>query len=408
MFSAYIVDGVRTAGGKRNGALSQWHSADLGALVVDTLLERTKVAPVAVDDVIWGCVSQVGSQGANLGRNVVLSSKVLPESVPGTTVDRQCGSSAQAFTFACQAVMSGTMDVVIAGGSETMSSVPIGSSVMDGVSAGHGQPWDGHGVQARYGEGVSFSQFEGAELTAQRYGVSRAEMEELAVLSHQRAAAATSSGAFAAEIVPVKDNLKGDVAVFDKDEGIRPATSRDGLAKLKTLSEGGLITAGTSSQITDGASCMLIVNDRALKNHPHLKVRAVVRCLVVNGAEPKIMLDGPVAGVALALKRTGLTVDQLDAVEINEAFASVPLAVAKAHNIPLAKLNIHGGAMALGHALGSTGTRCLTTLLNILEQRGGRYGLFGICEGGGTANVVVIERVAAPVPVTPPPIPARL
>lgn len=409
MFSAYIVDGVRTAGGKRNGALSQWHSADLGALVVDALVERTKVPAAEIDDVIWGCVSQVGSQGANLGRNVVLSSKILPESVPGTTVDRQCGSSAQAFTFACQAVMSGTMDIIVAGGSETMSSVPIGSSVMDGVSAGHGQPWDGEGVQARYGEGVSFSQFEGAELTAQRYKVSRAEMDQFAVLSHKRAAEATASGAFAKEIVPVSTNLKGDIPVFDKDEGIRPSTTLEGLAKLKTLAgEGGLITAGTSSQITDGASCILIVNDRALKKHPHLKVRAVVRCLVANGSEPKIMLDGPVLGVALAFKRLGLTADQIDAFEINEAFASVPLAVAKTHKIPLEKLNIHGGAMALGHALGSTGTRCITTLLNILEQRGGRFGLFGICEGGGTANVVVIERISAPVPVTPHPIPARL
>ena len=410
MFNAYIVDGVRTAGGRRNGALSQWHSADLGAVVVDELVRRNGLTPSLVDDVIWGCVSQSGSQAGNLGRNVVLSSALLPESVPGTTVDRQCGSSAQAFTFGCQAVMCGTMDVVVVGGSETMSGNPIGSSVMDGVSAGHGQPWGGSGLQARYGEGVQFSQFEGAELTAERYGISREEMDALAVLSHSRAAQATAEGRFRNEIVPISANLKEGFkdAVFQHDEGIRPDTSLAALAKLRTLSEGGRITAGTSSQITDGASCMLIVNDRALKANPHLRVRAVVRCLVVNGAEPRIMLDAPVSGVQLALRRAGLTAADIDALEVNEAFASVPLAVAKVNKIPLERLNVHGGAMALGHALGSTGTRCLTTLLNVLEQRQGRYGMFAICEGGGTSNVVIIERVAAPVPVVPPPIPAHL
>lgn len=307
--------------------------------------------------------------------------------------------------------MSGTMDMVIVGGSESMSAVPIGSSVMDGVAAGHGQPWGGEGMQARYGEGVQFSQFEGAELTAEKYGITREEMDSFAELSHKRAAQATSDGRFRGEIVPVTSNLnlkEGAVQVFQADEGIRPDTTAAKLATLRTLSEGGRITAGTSSQITDGASCMLLVNERALKANPHLRVRAVVRCLVVSGAGPKIMLDAPVTGVQLALRRSGLTPADIDALEVNEAFASVPLAVAKYNAIPLEKMNIHGGAMALGHALGSTGTRCLTTLLNILEQRHGRYGMFAICEGGGTSNVVIIERVSSPVPVVPQPIPAHL
>jgi len=390
--TAYIVDCVRTAGGKRGGALSKFHPADLGGVVVDALVDRNKINPEYIDDVIFGCVSQVGSQSGNLGRNVVLSSK-LPESVPGTTVDRQCGSSQQALHFAAQAVMSGTQDVVIAGGVEIMSLVPIGSSIMDGVANGRGMP-SGERISERY-PGVMFSQFEGAEIVAQKFNVSREEMEALAIESHRRGHEATQEGRFKNEIVPVKtvDPKTGQEIIHDKDEGIRWPADASKLAKLPLLKpDGGRITAATSSQICDGASAILVCNEAGLKKLG-LKPRAKVVAMALAGDDPVMMLGGPIPATRNVLKRSGLSINDMDLYEVNEAFASVPLAWAKEVGADLKKLNVNGGAMALGHPLGATGTKIMTTMINELERRNLRYGLQAICEGGGTANATIIERI---------------
>jgi acetyl-CoA acetyltransferase family protein len=320
----------------------------------------------------------------------VLSSK-LPISVPGTTVDRQCGSSQQALHFAAQAVMSGTQDIVIAGGVEVMSSVPIGSSIQDGMAAGHGVPFDGPLLQAKY-PGVMFSQFNGAELVAKKYGVSREEMDDFACLSHKRAHEATVEGRFKNEIVPITvTNAKGETVVVDKDEGIRWPADRAKMGQLKLLAEGGRITAATSSQISDGASAVLICNENGLKRLG-LKPRARIVALGLAGDDPEIMLSAPIPATRKALSRAGLTIDDITIYEVNEAFASVPLAWRKELNAKMDRLNVNGGAMALGHPLGATGTKLITTLLNELERRNGRYALQAICEGGGTANATIIER----------------
>jgi len=390
--NAYIVEAVRTAVGRRNGTLSQHHAADLGGIVIDAILDRTKINPELVDDVIFGCVSQTGSQAANLARNCVLSSR-LPISVPGTTVDRQCGSSQQALHFAAQAVMSGTQDIVIAGGVEVMSKCPIGSSVQDGALAGHGMPWDGESIQQKY-PGVMFSQFEGAEMVAKKFNVSRDEMDDFAYLSHKRAFEATEAGRFKAEIVPVQCKDKnGNAIVFDKDEGIRWPADRAKLGQLKLLAEGGRITAASSSQISDGASAILICNENGLKKLG-LKPRARVLAISVAGDDPVMMLSAPIPATRKALARAGLTIDDIDLYEVNEAFASVPLAWKKELGAKMEKLNVNGGAMALGHPLGATGTKIMTTLLYELERRNGTYGLQAICEGGGTANATIIQRIA--------------
>jgi len=391
--TAYIVEAVRTAGGRRNGKLSKWHPADLGAQVVDELVRRTKIDGAQVDDVIFGCVSQIGAQSANLGRGVVLSSELLPESVPGTTVDRQCGSSQQAIHFAAQAVMSGTQDCVIAGGVEVMSLIPIGSNVMDGAAAGRGMPV-GEGMQKRY-PGVVFSQFEGAEILASRFGVKREELDQLGYLSHQRAAAATQKGYFKREIVPVKGyDKKADKEVLHEvDEGIRPGVKLEKMATLPTLKQGGVITAGTASQICDGAAAIMICNENGLRKLG-LKPRAKIVGLALAGDDPVMMLGGPIPATKNVLARTGLTMADMDLYEVNEAFASVPLAWLKELKGDLNKLNVNGGAMALGHPLGGTGAKLMTTLLHELERRGGRYGLQAICEGGGTANATIIEIVS--------------
>lgn len=394
MPNAYIVEAVRTAGGRRNGVLSQWHPADLGASVVNEIIARTGINPAAVDDVIFGCVDQIGSQAGNLGRNVVLASK-LPESVPGTTVDRQCGSSQQAIHFAAQAVMSGTQDCVIAGGVEIMSLVPIGASVVDGIKAGRGGPMS-EGIQNKYKDVPMFSQFEGAEMVAQKWNVTRDEMESAAVESHKRAAEATAKGYFRREIVPVKGfNAKHEEIVVDKDEGIRTDVSVASLQKLKTLKPGGRITAGIASQITDGAAAVLICNEAGLKKLG-LKPRARIVSLALAGADPVMMLSGPIPATHNALKQANLKLEDMDLYEVNEAFASVPLAWAKALKADLTKLNVNGGAMALGHPLGATGAKLMTSLLHELERRGKRYGLQAICEGGGTANATIIERIESP------------
>ena len=397
-YGAYIVDCVRTAGGKKNGALSKVHPIDLGAHVVNALLDRNKVDGILVDDVIFGCVSQTGGQAGNLGRNIVLASK-LPEAVPGTVVDRQCGSSLQAFHFAAQAVMSGTQDIVIAGGVESMSTVPIGSNVSDGAAKNRGMPIT-NSIREKYTElkGPFFSQFEGAELLAKQCNVSREDMDNLALSSHQRAEAATKAGYFQKEIVPITvTDKEGKTSVHSKDEGIRFGMDLASLQKLAVLKKDpedpGRITAGTSSQICDGASAVLVCNEAGLKKLG-LKPRARVVTLALAGSNPVVMLYGPVPATKNALRQANLKIGDIDLYEVNEAFASVPLAWAKEVGADLGKLNVNGGAMALGHPLGGTGTKLISTLVNELERRQKRYGLISICEGGGTANATIIERIS--------------
>jgi acetyl-CoA acetyltransferase family protein len=394
MPNAYIVDCVRTPAGKNKGLLRKWHPADLGATVVDELINRTKINPSLVDDVIFGCVSQVGAQSANIGRTVVLASKRLPISVPGTTVDRQCGSAMQAVHFAAQAVMSGTQDVVIAGGVEHMSTVPIGGNVIAGLKMNMGNPHGAIGVSQKYPNTV-FSQFAGAEMLAVKHGVTREEMDKSALASHQRAVNATKNGYFKNEIVPIKGHTKEDQeVVMDKDEGFRADSTLEKLGKLPLLQNDGRITAGTSSQVSDGAAAILICNEEGLKKLG-LTPRAKFVALAVVGSDPVIMLDGPIPATFSVLKKANLKIDQIDLYEVNEAFASVPLAWAKAVKADLNKLNVNGGAMALGHPLGCTGAKILTTLVNEMERRKARYGLQAICEGGGTANALIIERCGA-------------
>jgi acetyl-CoA acetyltransferase family protein len=387
--NAYIVDAVRTAGGKKNGSLAKVHSTDLGAIVLNALVDRNHIDPSLIDDVIFGCLSQLGSQGLNVARNCVLSSK-LPITVPGTTVDRQCGSSLQAIHFAAQAVMSGTQDVVIAGGVENMSTVPMGSTVT--AKPQYGIP-KGKEMEKKW-PGILFSQFEGAEILAKNWQITRKEMEDLAVSSHERAHNATTKGYFQKEIIPVEvTDANGKVSTFTVDEGVRYPIDKEKLSKLPLLKpDGGRITAAISSQITDGASAVLIVNERGLKKLG-VKPRAKFVGLSVVGSDPVEMLGGPIPATKILLQKTGLTIDQIDLYEVNEAFAPVPLAWLKALNADKNKLNVNGGAMALGHPIGATGGKLMATLLNELERRNGKYGLIVICEGGGTANAAIIENI---------------
>jgi acetyl-CoA acetyltransferase family protein len=389
--NAYIVSAVRTAGGKKNGSLSQWHPADLGAKVLDELVHQTGIDPELIDDVIFGCVSQVGAQSGNVARNAILSSS-LPESVPGTTVDRQCGSSQQAIHFAIQAVMSGTQDVVIGGGVEVMSMVPIGSNIKDGFEAGHGLPFDTDGMKERY-PGIFFSQFTGAELMAEKWNLSREDLDKFALSSHQKAAAAVEGKYFDREILPIQaKNAEGKTDMVFNDEGIRYDASLEALSGLNPVTEGGVITAGNASQITDGAAALMICNDEGLK-----KVKADPRARIVGisvvGDDPIMMLGGPIPASHKVLKATNLNINDIDLYEVNEAFAPVPLSWAIELKADISKLNVNGGAMALGHPLGATGAKLMTTLLHELERTNGRYGLQAICEGGGTANATIIERI---------------
>ena len=389
--NAYIVSAVRTAGGKKNGRLSKWHPADLGAQVLDELVRDTGIDPADVDDVIFGCVDQVGAQSGNIGRNAVLASS-LPESVPGTSVDRQCGSSQQAIHFAAQAVMSGTQDVVIAGGVEVMSLVPIGASIKDGYDAGHGFPFNAEGIEKRY-PGVFFSQFTGAELVAKKWNLTRDILDNYAYNSHLKAKNATDLSYFDKEILPVKGkNDNGDDSMVMSDEGIRYDCSVEGLSGLNSVSEGGVITAGNASQITDGAAAVMICNDAGLKKIKK-DPRAIIRSISVVGDDPVYMLTGPIPASKLAHKTAGLSINDIDLYEVNEAFAPVPLAWAKELDADHAKLNVNGGAIALGHPLGATGAKLMTTLLHELERREGKYALQAICEGGGTANATIFERL---------------
>ena len=394
--NAYIVSAVRTPGGKKNGSLSLWHPADLGAKVLDELVLQTGIDPALIDDVIFGCVDQVGAQSGNVARNAILASS-LPESVPGTSVDRQCGSSQQAIHFAIQAVMSGTQDVVIGGGVEIMSMVPIGASIKDGYEAGHGLPFDSEGMKTRY-PGIFFSQFTGAELMAEKWNLSRQDLDNFALSSHQKAMLAVEGKYFDREILPVQaKNAEGKSDMILLDEGIRYDASLEALAGLKTVVEGGVITAGNASQITDGAAAVMVCNDAGLKK---IKTdpRARIVAISVVGDDPIMMLGGPIPASHKVLKAAGLNIDDIDLYEVNEAFAPVPLSWAIELKADKDKLNVNGGAMALGHPLGATGAKLMTTLLHELERRDAKFGLQAICEGGGTANATICLLYTSPSP----------
>jgi acetyl-CoA C-acetyltransferase len=382
MADAYIVEALRTAGGRRDGALKDWHPVDLGAAVLNALVERTGIDPAAIDDVIAGCVSQIGDQSCHVGRNMVLASK-LPDTVPAVTIDRQCGSSQQSIHFAAQAVMSGTQDLVIAAGVESMTRVPMGTPVFLPLQAGIGTgPWP-KSIQERYGV-TEFTQFRGAEMMAKKYGLSRDELDAFALDSHRKAAAATQAGAFDREIVQIGDHRS--------DEGIRYDASIEALAGLKTLVADGVITAGNASQICDGAAAVLVASDAAVKAHG-LKPLARIVQLTVTAGDPVIMLDEPIRATRTAFEKSGRSIGDIDLYEVNEAFAPVPLAWLSEIGADPARLNVHGGAIALGHPLGASGAKLMATLVHALHRHGGHYGLQTMCEGGGIANVTIVEAL---------------
>jgi acetyl-CoA C-acetyltransferase len=383
MQEAYIVDAVRTPVGRRGGGLAEVHPADLGAASLTALIDRTGIDPAAVEDVVFGCLDTIGPQAGDIARTCWLAAG-LPEEVPGTTVDRQCGSSQQAIHFAAQAVLSGTSDVIVAGGVQNMSRIPISSAMTVGQQFGFDDPFSGSvGWEKRYGN-QEISQFRAAEMIAERWGISREDMERFALESHRRAVTATDEGRFETQIVPL--------AGVTVDEGPRRDTSLERMAKLAPLTEGGRLTAAVSSQISDASAAVLIVNERGLETHG-LTPRARIHHLSVRATDPVIMLTAPIPATEYALKKAGMTLDQIDLVEINEAFASVVLAWLADTKADPAKVNVNGGAISLGHPLGATGARLMTTLLNELERTGGRYGLQTMCEGGGQANVTIIERL---------------
>ena len=392
MTDAYIVSALRTAGGRRGGRLAGWHPVDLAATLIDGLVARSKAPPDTIDDVILGCVGQVGEQAANVARNAVLASG-LPESVPGTSVDRQCGSSQQALHFAAQAVMSGTMDIVIAGGVESMTRVPLGAPLTLARKADMGI-YMSPGIRQRYADTELFSQFEGAEMVAAKYGIERAALDEFALESHQRAIRATQTGAFDDEILPlpVLDPETGEQVEHRVDEGIRFDATIDSIAGVKLLAENGRISAATASQICDGASGVMVVNEAGLKR---LGVEPLARIhhMSVLGHDPVIMLEAPLPATHRALDRAGMTIDDIDLFEVNEAFAPIPLAWLQYTGADAERMNVNGGAIALGHPLGASGTKLMTTLVHALRARGARYGLQTMCEGGGMANVTIIERL---------------
>lgn len=392
MAEAYIVEAVRTAGGKRGGALKDWHPVDLAAQVLNALVDRTGIDPAAIDDVVMGCVGQAGEQAFHVGRNAVLASK-LPQSVPAVTIDRQCGSSQQSIHFAAQAVMSGTQDIVIAAGVESMTRVPMGLPVTLPMQHGIGTGPFPKSIQERFGVAM-FSQFVGAEMIAAKYNFSRDDLDEFALESHLKAARAMGSGAFAAEIVkvPVTDE-RGESVMHSIDEGIRGDATFQGIASVKLLQEGGRISAANASQICDGASGVLIVSEAALKTHG-LTPLARIHNLTVTAGDPVIMLEEPIPATARALRRAGMTIDEIDLYEVNEAFAPVPLAWLEATGADPDKLNVNGGAIALGHPLGASGAKLMATLTHALKARELRYGLQTMCEGGGIANVTIVENLA--------------
>ncbi len=390
MAEAYIVAAARTAGGRKGGRLAGWHPADLAAKVLDALVERSGAAPDQIEDVIMGCVMQTGEQSTNIARNAVLASK-LPESVPGTSIDRQCGSSQQALHFAAQAVMSGAMDVVIAAGVESMTRVPMGLSSTLPAKNGFGH-YMSPNMQSRY-PNIQFSQFTGAEMMAEKYGLSKDELDEYAYNSHQRAIAATQAGHFKDEIVPLQIvRADGSTDTHHIDEGIRFDVSLDGIRNVKLIAENGKLTAATASQICDGASGVMVVNERGLKSLG-VKPLARVHHMTMMGGDPVIMLEAPLPATQRALQKAGMSIDEIDLYEVNEAFASVPTAWLKTTGADPDRLNVNGGAIALGHPLGGSGTKLMTTLLHALKARNKRYGLQTMCEGGGMANVTIVERL---------------
>jgi acetyl-CoA C-acetyltransferase len=380
---AYLVEAVRSPVTRKGTGLATVHPADLGAHVLTALVDRSGIDPAAVEDVIFGCVDTIGPQAGDIARTAWLAAG-LPEEVPGTTVDRQCGSSQQAVHFAAQAVMSGTADLVVAGGVQSMSLIPISSAMTAGEQYGFSDPFTGsEGWRKRYGDG-QLSQFQSADEIAKRWDISREEMEQFAYDSHARAIHAIDERRFHREIAPY-----GEVA---EDIGPRRDTTLEKMAGLKTLQEGGRVTAAVASQLTDGAAALLVASEEAVRVHG-LTPRARIHHLSVRGDDPVLMLTAPIPATAHALKKTGLSLDDIDLVEINEAFASVVLAWQRETGADLAKVNVNGGGIALGHPLGATGARLMTTLLHELERTGGRYGLQTMCEGGGQANVTIIERL---------------
>ena len=381
MSEAYIVDAVRTPTGRRGGGLSEVHPADLGAAAIKALLRRTGIDPMAVEDVIFGNLDNVGPNAGDIARTSWLAAG-LPEAVPGVTVDRQCGSGQQAVSFAAMGVMAGVNDLVVAGGVQNMSMVPIGTALIAAEPLGHADPFSGsQGWVQRYGT-QEVSQFRGAEMIAEKWDFSRADMEAYALESHRRAIQAIDEGRFAAEVEPV--------AGVTTDEGPRRDTSLEKMQSLPPLTEGGRLTAAVSSQISDGAAALLVASERAVEQH-QLTPRARIHHMSVRGDDPIYMLTGPIPATAYALERTGMAIDDFDLFECNEAFAPVPMAWMHEHDIPHSKVNVNGGAIALGHPLGCTGAKLMTTLLHELERTGGRWGLQTMCEGGGQANVTIIE-----------------
>ncbi len=392
MAEAYIVEAVRTAGGRKGGALKDWHPADLAAQVLNALVERTGIDPAAIEDVIMGCVGQAGEQAFHIGRNAVLASK-LPVSVPAVTIDRQCGSSQQSIHFAAQAVMSGTQDVVIAAGVESMTRVPMGLPVTLAMQAGIGTGPFPKSIQERFGVPM-FSQFVGAEMMAEKYQFRREQLDRFALDSHRKAARATGEGAFADEIVALPVTAEnGSTVMHDRDEGIRYDATLEGIGSVKLLKEGGKISAASASQICDGASGVLVVSEAALKAHG-LTPLARIHNLTVTAGDPVIMLEEPIPATQRALERAGMKIADIDLYEVNEAFASVPLAWLSETGADPARLNVHGGAIALGHPLGASGAKLMATLTHALKRHRARWGLQTMCEGGGIANVTIVENLA--------------
>jgi acetyl-CoA C-acetyltransferase len=391
MPEAYIVAAARTAGGRKGGALRDWHPADMAAEILDALIGRSGVDPAAVEDVIMGCVGQAGEQAFHIGRNAVLASS-LPTSVPAVTIDRQCGSSQQAVQFAAQAVMSGTQDVVIAAGVESMTRVPMGLPVTLPMQHGIGTGPFSKRIQDRFGVPM-FSQFVGAEMIAEKYQFRKEELDAFALDSHRKAADATEGGAFVDEIVPLEIVREdGGTTLHTKDEGIRYDATFESIASVKLLKEGGKITAANASQICDGASGVMVVSEAALRAHGLTPLARIVN-LTVTGGDPVIMLEEVIPATRRALDRAGMKIEDVDLYEVNEAFAPVPLAWLREVGADPDKLNVNGGAIALGHPLGASGTKLMTTLVHALKARGRRYGLQTMCEGGGLANVTIVEAL---------------
>ena len=390
MATAYIVDAVRTAGGKRGGKLAGWHPVDLAAATLDAIVLRTGIDASKIDDVIMGCVSQGGQQANQVGRNAVLAAKLVPNSVPAVSIDRQCGSSQQAMQFAAQAVMSGTQDIVIAAGVESMTRVPMGSTSILHMKEGLGN-YKSPGLEEAY-PGIMFSQFMGAEMIFKKHGFTKDALDAFALNSHQKAKTATNSGAFTNEIIVLDVETPEGMIKHSIDEGIRMDATLEGIAGVKLLQEGGSLTAASSSQICDGASAVLIVSEKALKEHGLTPI-ARIHNLTVTAGDPVIMLEEPLFATDKALQRAGMKIGDIDLFEVNEAFASVPLAWLKHTGADPEALNVNGGAIALGHPLGASGTKLMATLVNALGARGKKYGLQTMCEGGGVANVTIIERL---------------